>query len=93
MFGESNFTRYNWRGWELPDRYYSHHELRDAFMLVMPGRNFLYIADPNIIMEVARRRHDVPRCVELVQILDVFGPSLATVKRPAHCSDALGLRS
>ena len=79
-FGESVFTRYNWMGWELPDRYSSHHELGDVFMLVTPGRNWLYIGHPDIVMEVTRRRDDFPRCVELTEVLDVFGPSVATVR-------------
>jgi cytochrome P450 len=79
VFGESNFTRYNWMGWELHDRYYSHHELGDAFILVTPGRNWLYIGSPDTVVEIARRRDDFPRCVELTRVLDVFGPNLASV--------------
>ncbi|KJK76620.1 hypothetical protein H634G_08208 [Metarhizium anisopliae BRIP 53293] len=80
IFGESAFTRYNWMGWELHDRYYSHHELGDAFMLVTPGRNWLYVGHPEIVMEIVRRRDDFPRCVELTQVLDVFGPSVGSVE-------------
>ena len=79
IFGESTFTRYNWMGWELHDRYYSHHELGDVFILVTPGRNWLYIGHPDIVMDITRRRDDFPRCVELTQVLDVFGPSVGTV--------------
>ncbi|RWA14480.1 hypothetical protein EKO27_g558 [Xylaria grammica] len=67
-FGENAFTRYNWMGWELPDRYFSHHELGDVFMLVTPGRNWLYLGHPDIVMDVTRRRDDFPRCVELTQV-------------------------
>ncbi|CRG89906.1 Cytochrome P450 4Z1 [Talaromyces islandicus] len=80
VFGESAFTRYNWMGWELHDRYYSHHELGDAFMLVTPGRNWLYVGHPDIVMEITRRRDDFPRCIELTQVLDVFGPNLTSVE-------------
>ncbi|KAH8690035.1 hypothetical protein BGW36DRAFT_440840 [Talaromyces proteolyticus] len=52
IFGDSAFTRYNWMGWELHGRYYSHHELGDAFMLVTPGRNWLYIGHPDIVMDL-----------------------------------------
>ncbi|KAK6207385.1 hypothetical protein LQW54_007214 [Pestalotiopsis sp. IQ-011] len=79
-FGESTLTRYNWMGWELHDRYYSHHELGDVFMLVTPGRNWLYIGHPDIVVEITRRRDDFPRCVELTQVLDVFGPSVGSVE-------------
>ncbi|KAI0198496.1 putative cytochrome P450 [Astrocystis sublimbata] len=80
VFGESTFTRYNWMGWELPDRYSSHHELGDAFMLVTPGRNWLYLGHPDLVVDVVRRRDDFPRCVELSQVLDVFGPSVGSVE-------------
>lgn len=63
--GGTSFARYNFRGWELSDRYQSHQELGDAFVLVTPGRNWLYIADPDTLMEVFRRRVDFPRCIEL----------------------------
>ncbi|KAI1401991.1 putative cytochrome P450 [Hypoxylon fuscum] len=79
-FGECAFTRYNWMGWELPDRYFSHHELGDVFMLVTPGRNWLYLGHPDIVMDVVRRRDDFPRCVELTQVLDVFGPNVGSVE-------------
>lgn len=62
---KTSFTRYNFRGWELGDRYQSHHELGGAFVLVTPGRNWLYLADPDVLMEVFRRRVDFPRCTEL----------------------------
>lgn len=84
IFGESVFTRYNWMGWELHDRWYSHHELGDVFMLVTPGRNWLYIGHPDVLMEIARRRDDFPRCVELTQVLDVFGPSVGSVSLPCR---------
>ncbi|KAI1214484.1 cytochrome P450 [Annulohypoxylon truncatum] len=78
-FGHNSFTRYNYRGWELADRYFSHHELGDAFIVVTPGRNWLYIANPDTIVEVFRRRTDFPRCLELTEILNVFGPNMSTV--------------
>ncbi|KAH6608772.1 hypothetical protein Trco_002118 [Trichoderma cornu-damae] len=80
IFGESTFTRYNWMGWELHDRYRSHHELGDAFMLVTPGRNWLYIGNPDLVMDIVRRRDEFPRCVELTQVLDIFGPSVGTAE-------------
>ena len=89
IFGESTFTRYNWMGWELNDRYHSHHELGDVFMLVTPGRNWLYIGHPDIVMDIVRRRDDFPRCVELTQILDVFGPSVGSVMLPREFLNTL----
>jgi hypothetical protein len=61
----SSFVRHNYRGWELRERYFSHHELGDVFALVTPGRTWVYIANPDALMDVFRRRTDFPRCLEL----------------------------
>jgi hypothetical protein len=68
-FGDNSFTRYNYRAWELQDRYRSHHELGDAFVLVSPGRNWLYVANPDTLTEIFRRRTDFPRCLELTGMI------------------------
>ncbi|KAI0974683.1 cytochrome P450 [Xylaria arbuscula] len=82
FFGNSGFTRYNYRAWELADRYYSHAEMGDAFILVTPGRNWLYVADPEALMDIFRRRTDFPRCLELTEVINVFGPNISTVDGP-----------
>lgn len=79
LFGESTFTRYNYRGWELFDRYYTHKELGDAYILVTPGRNWVYIASPEALTNIFHRRTDFPRCLELTEMLNVFGPNISTV--------------
>ncbi|CAG9954726.1 unnamed protein product [Clonostachys rosea f. rosea IK726] len=76
----TSFARYGFRLWEIEDRAKSHQEMGPAFILVTPDRNWLYIADPDTINEVFRRRTDFPRCVELTEVLDVFGPSIATAE-------------
>jgi hypothetical protein len=63
--GNNSFTRYNYRGWELPDRYFSHHELGDAYILVSPGNIWLYIADPDAVTDILRRGKDFPRDVSV----------------------------
>lgn len=80
FLGNNSFTRYNFRTWELHDRYYSHREMGVAFIIVTPFRNWLYIANPDFITEVFRRRTDFPQCIELTEILDVFGKNLGTVR-------------
>lgn len=39
FLGKNSFTRYNYRTWELHDRYETHHEVGDVFIIVTPGRN------------------------------------------------------
>ncbi len=62
-FGHNSFTRYNWRGWEVEDRYRSHHEMGDIWVLVTPLRNWLYVNDPDALMSVFRRGAEFPRPV------------------------------
>lgn len=78
-WSNNSFTRYNFRTWEMHDRYDSHHEMGDAFIIVTPRRNWLYIANPDVIMDMFRRRSEFPQCIELTEMLDVFGKNLGTV--------------
>lgn len=80
ILGDNSFTRYNFRTWELHDRYKSYHELGDVFIMVTPGRNWLYVASSQIIMEIFQRRTDFPQCIELTEILNVFGRNVGTVR-------------
>lgn len=104
-FGDNSFTRYNWRGWEVEDRYRSHTEMGDIWVLVTPFKNWVYINDPEALMSVYRRGSDFPRpvfingmyttssshgCVtmtltwvETLEILNVFGPNISTVRLPS----------
>lgn len=61
--GDNSFTRYNWRGWEVKDRYQSHHEMGDIWVLVTPFKNWVYINNPDALMSVFRRGSDFPRPV------------------------------
>ena len=60
-FGVNTFTRYNWRGWEVEDRWRSHREMGDIWVLVTPLKNWVYINDPNTIMSLNRRGGDFDR--------------------------------
>ena len=82
------YARYNWMGWELPDRWKSHYEMGDVFMLDTPVRNWMYVDHPDIIMEIVRRKGDFPGCLELNQLLDVLGPNISSV---SACFTILGL--
>lgn len=75
----TRFARYNYRGWELRERCRSHDELGDAFVLVTPGRTWLYLSDPDAVTEMFRRRLDFPRCVELT------GQYLPRARVPSGC--------
>ena len=94
-FGSGNFTRYNWRGWEFADKYNSHLEMGDVFMLVTPGRNWLYVCNAEVLVELLQRKSDFPRPLGLFgmhfslnyihgtnvtsEMVNKFGPNLSTV--------------
>ncbi|KAM7219000.1 Cytochrome P450 [Rhypophila decipiens] len=73
----TSFSRYNWRGWEITDRYRAHHELGGVFAMVSPSRIWLYIGEPDAAAEVLRRGADFPRCSQLT----VVEPSRWKVQR------------
>ncbi|KAM7183640.1 Cytochrome P450 [Rhypophila sp. PSN 637] len=79
----SSFARFNYRGWELHLRYRIHREVGDVFAIATPGRVWLYIADPDALADVFRRKDDFPRCLEMTErLLNVFGPNISTVEGP-----------
>lgn len=59
--GNNSFTRYNYRGWEVPDRYFSHRELGDAYVLVSSRNVWLYLSDPDAVTDIARRSKEFDR--------------------------------
>lgn len=60
-FGSGTFTRFNWRGWEIWDRYRAHQELGDGIIFVTPGKNYLQLCDAEAVSEIFQRRVDFPR--------------------------------
>ncbi|KUJ15990.1 cytochrome P450 monooxygenase-like protein [Mollisia scopiformis] len=81
-FGTNNFTRFNWRGWEIQDRYRAHQELGDAFIFVTPGKNWLQICNAETISEIFARKAEFTRPTEMLEMLNVFGPNLGTTEGP-----------
>ncbi|KAI1192937.1 cytochrome P450 [Nemania serpens] len=79
-FSDNSFTRYNWRSWELKDRFKSHHEMGDFWVLVTPFKNWIYINDPDTLMSIFKRAADFPRPVFVNEILDVFGPNISSAE-------------
>ena len=73
-FGNGNFTRFNFRGWELRDRWRAFEENGPAFIFVTPGRNWLQLADPEAVAEIYQRRED------FVRPLDLLSESYAAAK-------------
>ncbi|KAL8686035.1 MAG: hypothetical protein Q9224_005574, partial [Gallowayella concinna] len=77
-FCSGTFTRFNWRGWEIWDRYRAHQELGDAILLVTPGKNYLQLCDAHAVSDIFQRRADFLRPPEATEMLNVFGPNVGT---------------
>ncbi|KAL1859066.1 hypothetical protein Daus18300_009706 [Diaporthe australafricana] len=78
--GQSTITRYNWRGWDLEDRWQCHYEMGDAFVLVTAQDNMLQLNDPDATTNVFKRATDFPRPVWVNDVLAVFGPNISTAE-------------
>lgn len=62
-FGSIPLLRYCRLGWEFGDRYMTHQRLGDAWVLVTPGRNWLYVAQAEAAYDIFARGRDFGRPV------------------------------
>lgn len=60
-FGSGTFTRFNWRGWEIWDRYKAHQQFGDTIIFVTPGKNYPQLCDAEAVSEILQRPADFPR--------------------------------
>ncbi|EMR72622.1 putative cytochrome p450 monooxygenase protein [Eutypa lata UCREL1] len=73
----NTISRYNWRGWDIEDRWQSHYEMGDVFVLVTPQYNMIQLNSPEAITSVFKRSIDFPRPVWVNDVLGVFGPNIS----------------
>ncbi|KAF1980242.1 hypothetical protein BU23DRAFT_562636 [Bimuria novae-zelandiae CBS 107.79] len=80
-FGNGHFTRFCHVGWEFDEKARAHIELSDAFMFATPGKNWIYLCDANAAQDIVRRERqgEFAHPVELLAVLDVFGPNISTM--------------
>ena len=67
-FATTSFTRHCRLGWEFHDRYQTHARLGDAWILVTPVRNWLYVANPAAVINIFGRGQDFMRPVWMLGI-------------------------
>lgn len=58
-----NWTRYSQNVWTFEDKYQIHSELGDVFTFISPRGMALYLADPDAVQDILRRRRDFPKPV------------------------------
>lgn len=74
-----SFTKYSRCGWEFHDRYQTHQRLGEAWILVTPNRNWLYVSQAEAANDILRRSHEFVHPCWMTEPLNVFGPSISTV--------------
>lgn len=52
----------------------------DFFLVVAPGHNTLYVADPEVISQVTSRRNDFPKPTWMYASIDIFGKSVVSTE-------------
>ena len=62
-FDDISFLRYCRLGWEFHDRSKTHERLGDAWVLVTPSKNWLYVAQAGAAYEIFSRGRDFERAV------------------------------
>ncbi|KAH0848926.1 hypothetical protein AYO21_08742 [Fonsecaea monophora] len=66
-------------GWTFYQRYSVHAKYGEAFTIVSPGTNEIYIADPSAVEDLLRRRNDFIKDPAMYGMLNFYGPNLDTV--------------
>jgi hypothetical protein len=70
-FSATSFTRHCRLGWEFHDRFQTHLRLGDAWILVTPARNWLYVANANSITDILSRGREFTRPVWMLGMFNV----------------------
>lgn len=66
-------------GWEFPFKYELFARLGSSFILVTPGKNELWVADPETAHSILLRRNDFVQSDVGSRIIGMFGPNVITV--------------
>lgn len=70
---------YSSLGWMLHDRYKTHQQLGPAFVVVSPGKNEVYVADPEACKELLSSWRVWTKPPELYRLFDIFGKNVNSV--------------
>lgn len=52
----------------------------DVFFTVSPGANMLWVADPSTISQIAFRRFDFPKPIDIYGAVDIYGKNVVTTE-------------
>ncbi|GAB7360880.1 hypothetical protein MBLNU230_g0866t1 [Neophaeotheca triangularis] len=73
-----NYTEPDWL-WLDQYKTFADHD-SDLVMLVSPGKNTLYVADPQACSQITTRRNDFPKPIEMYKSVDLFGKNVVSTE-------------
>jgi cytochrome P450 len=79
-FGLCNFVNYTTLGWPSADKYSLHDRVGDAFVIVGPAENHVFVANAEAVEGIASRRKEFQKSEAMYKPLEVFGPNVDTVE-------------
>jgi hypothetical protein len=79
-FGLCNFVNYSNLSWPYADKYALHDRLGDAFTLVGPAENQVFVASAATAEDIISRCKEFQKSEALYKSLEVFGPNLDIVE-------------
>ncbi|TGO34263.1 hypothetical protein BHYA_0205g00150 [Botrytis hyacinthi] len=56
----------------------------DSIMMVSAGGNILWTCDPEVIMQVSTRRNDFVKPTEMLDMLNIYGPTITAAEGEEH---------
>lgn len=79
-FGLGEFTRYSYVSWAWKDGLAMQARYGNAFTVVTPVENQVFVADARAVEDVLVRRKDFVKKPALYQVFDIFGRSVTSVE-------------
>ena len=69
------------RGWTWEHQHSIYKYLgTDTFMVVTPGGNLLWTADPQVIRQMTARRNDFPKPIKMYRLIDLYGRNVVSTE-------------
>lgn len=76
----ASFVKKYRRGWECRERYRTHEEHGELFIICTPGGNYVKIGNFEVADDILRRKDDFGRDLEAFAVLNIYGKNLATTE-------------
>jgi len=78
-FGVGEGFRFSHHGWTLDDRWRIHERYGEAFIIVSPGANEIYISNGAVTVEVLTKYKTWPKPLDVYKPFNVFRKNVLTV--------------